>query len=175
MKAVVVYELHWGNTAAIAEAIAAGIGPGTVALTTDEASGSAIADADLIVAGAPVIAFRLATDTMLERLDGDATKEPRPADVGHPSMRHWLEGLEPRVGYGAAFETRVHWSPGGATGAIEHGLGEAGYQVVAKGRRFLVTGQYGPLRDGQLDAAHAWGEELAQAVAVMLQPAGATS
>ena len=56
MKAVVVYESLWGNTAAIAEGIAAGIGEGTRALSTAEATPDAIAGADLIVAGAPVSA-----------------------------------------------------------------------------------------------------------------------
>ena len=173
MKAVVVYESHWGNTAAVAEAIAAGLGPGTRALTTDQASGPATADADLIVAGAPVIAFRLPTDGMLARLDADDPKAPRSADVGHPSMRHWLEGLEPRVGCAAAFETRVHWSPGGATGAIEHGLAAAGYARIAKGRKFFVTGQYGPLVEGELEAARSWGVELARAMASSGQPVAA--
>ena len=67
-------------------------------------------------------------------------------------------------GLSAAFETRIHWSPGGATGAIERGLQTAGYRRVARGRKFFVTGSHGPLRDGELDAARAWGSELAQAV-----------
>ena len=67
-------------------------------------------------------------------------------------------------GLAAAFETRLHWSPGGATGAIERGLQTAGYRRVAKARKFFVTGSYGPLRDGELEAARAWGSELAQAL-----------
>ena len=38
MKAVVVYESLWGNTAAVARAIAAGIGPDARALSTSEAT-----------------------------------------------------------------------------------------------------------------------------------------
>ena len=38
MKAVVVYESHWGNTAAVARAVAEGIGPDAMALNTDEAT-----------------------------------------------------------------------------------------------------------------------------------------
>ena len=51
MKAFVVYESLWGNTAAIARAIADGLGPGAVALTTDEAGAETVENADLIVAG----------------------------------------------------------------------------------------------------------------------------
>ena len=162
MKAVVVYESHWGNTAAIARAIASGLGPDTPVLATDEATDSVLADADLIVAGAPVIAFRLATDSMRKNIANDAHDAPRQPDLTHPSMRAWLDGIPAGRGFAAAFETRIHWSPGGATGAIERGLRAAGYRHVTKGRRFFVTGSYGPLREGELDAARAWGSELAQ-------------
>lgn len=161
MKAVVVYESHWGNTAEVARAIASGLGPDTPALATDEATGSVLAEADLIVAGAPVIAFRLATDSMRERIAEDAPSHP---DLTHPSMRDWLERIPAGKGFAAAFETRFRWSPGGATGAIERGLQTAGYRRVAKGRKFFVTGSHGPLRDGEIEAARAWGSELAQAL-----------
>lgn len=42
MNAVVVYESHWGNTAAVARAVAEGLGPEARALTTDEASTASI-------------------------------------------------------------------------------------------------------------------------------------
>ena len=162
MKAVVVYESHWGNTAEVARAIASGLGPETPVLATDQATAPILADADLIVAGAPVIAFRLATDSMRERISEDADDAPSKPDVAHPSMRDWLDQIPAGKGHAAAFETRIHWSPGGATGAIERGLQKAGYRRVAKGRKFFVTGSYGPLRDGELDAARAWGSELAR-------------
>jgi hypothetical protein len=160
MKAVVVYESHWGNTAAVAQAD--GLGPHARALPTDEATGPAIADADLIVAGAPVMAFRLPTEKILETLTNDRSQPP--PDLSHPSMRSWLDGLPKGGGRGAAFETRMWWSPGGATGAIERGLRAAGYRRLASGRKFVVMGGHGPLRDGELQAARAWGAELAQAL-----------
>ena len=163
MKAVVVYESHWGNTAEVARAIASGLGPDTPVLATDEATGSVLSDADLVVAGAPVIAFRLATDSMRERIAEDVQAPSKP-DLTHASMRDWLSQLPAGKGLAAAFETRIHWSPGGATGAIERGLQTAGYRRVAKGRRFFVTGTYGPLRVGELEAARAWGSELAHAL-----------
>jgi hypothetical protein len=163
MKAVVVYESHWGNTAAVARAIATGLGPETSALTTDEASGEALTDVDLVVAGAPVIAFSLASDKMLETMV-DQGKAPSPPDLSHPSMRSWLDGLPRGMGRSAAFETRVWWSPRGATPDIERRLEGAGYPAVAKAHRFVVKGSYGPLRDGELERARVWGAELAKAV-----------
>lgn len=160
MNAVVVYESHWGNTAAIARAVAEGLGPEARALTTDEASTASIADADLIVAGAPVIGFSLASDKMRDNMANDSSKAPSPADLSHPSMRSWLRDLPPGHGRSAAFETRIWWSPRGATGDIERGLRSAGYTPVAKAAKFVVEGSYGPLRDGELERARQWGTDL---------------
>jgi transposase len=68
-------------------------------------------------------------------------------------------------GWGAAFETRIGWSPHGATGTIESKLARAGYRRVAKSERFVVAGAYGPLRDGELEQARQWGAALAHAFA----------
>ena len=164
MKAVVVYESHWGNTAAIARAIAEGIGPETRALSTAEASDATIADADLIVAGAPLIAFGLPSDAVLKGMAANAGKDPVPPDLSHPSLRSWLDALPKGSGRSAAFETRIWWSPGGATSAIVHRLESAGYRRIAEPRRFIVKGKYGPLRDGELEKARLWGAELARAM-----------
>jgi hypothetical protein len=165
MKAVVVYESLWGNTAEVARAIAEGIGPDAVALTTDAATDEAIGDADLIVAGAPVHAFSLPRESSRAQLaakpDADA---PGPPDLSHPSLRSWLESLPPGHGKGAAFETRVWWSPRGATGDIEKRLERAGYARAAAAHKFVVAGTYGPLREGELDRARRWGAELAGSV-----------
>ncbi len=164
MKAVVVYESLWGNTAAIARAIAEGIGPGVRALTTSEASGAAVADADLIVAGAPVFGFSLASDKMLQGIAANPGNPPAPPDVSHPSLRSWLDALPHGSGRSAAFETRLSWSPGGATPAIVRALERAGFSPVAKPARFIVKGKFGPLRDGELERARQWGAELAKAM-----------
>jgi len=168
MKAIVVYESLWGNTAAIARAIAEGVGPEAQALSTAEATAeataAAIADADLIVAGAPVIAFRLPSERMRESIRTNPTYSSKPPDLLHPPMRSWLAALPRGKGCAAAFETRFWWSPGGATSAIARGLERAGYRIVAKRQRFIVKGTYGPLRDGELERARAWGGELTKLI-----------
>jgi hypothetical protein len=164
MQAVVVYESLWGNTARIAQAIAEGMGPDARALATDEATPEIVAAADLVVAGAPVIAFQLPTEGARERLRDDPGNAPVAPDLSHPSMRAWLEALPRGQTPAAAFETRIWWSPRGSTGTIERGLRHAGYRVVSKARKFVVNGAYGPLRDGELDRARRWGEELAASI-----------
>ena len=106
MLALVVYESFWGNTAAIARAIADGIG-GARLLSTDEATSDLVAAADLIVAGAPVLGFRLPTEEMRKSLPRTEWRAPTPPDTSHQSMRAWIEALPQGRGVGAAFETRV--------------------------------------------------------------------
>jgi flavorubredoxin len=160
MKAIVVYESHWGNTEAVARAIAEGIGPGATALTTDEAAGAVLAEADLIVAGAPLMALRLPTEKTVAGIQ-PSPDEPMP-DISHPAMRTWLTAVPHGSGWFAAFETKLHWSPGGATGAIENRLKAAGYREICAPRKFQVTGKTGPLRVGELESARHWGKELGE-------------
>jgi hypothetical protein len=164
MKAVVVYESYWGNTASVARAIAEGLGPDARAMSTAEAAGEALADANLIVAGSPIIAFRLPTEKTRKDMAAKPGKAPSPPDLSHPAMRTWLEALPKGKGRAAAFETGFKLSPGGSAGAILKLLESRGYLPVAKKQRFLVKGSFGPIREGELDRAKAWGAELAKAI-----------
>jgi hypothetical protein len=167
MKAIVVYESYWGNTASVARAVAEGIGPDAKALNTDEAAGEALAGVDLVVAGSPIVAFSLPSEKMRSDMAAKPDKKaPKPPDLSHPLLRTWLEGL-PQAGAaarGAAFETGFKLSPGGATGKILKMLETKGYQPVSKKERFLVKGSYGPVKEGELDRARAWGAELAKSM-----------
>jgi len=161
MKAVVVYESLWGNTAAVARAVAEGLGPDVPALSTAEATAEALAGCDLVVAGAPLIQFRLPTETTRAQIARDYPKAP-PIDSTHPPMRTWLASLPAGTGGFAAFETRFWWSPGSSSRAISRAFVGAGYHRAAQRKKFLVAGKYGPLRAGELERARAWGAELAR-------------
>jgi hypothetical protein len=162
VKAVVVYESFWGNTAAVARAIAAGLGEGTPVLPTGEATPEALAGADLVVAGSPVIGFRMPTDKMRESVRANPGPAPTPPDLSQPSLAGWLQALPKGRGAAAAFDTRVRGPFGSAAPAILKGLEAAGYRGIAKPRGFIVTGKYGPLREGELEQAREWGAELAR-------------
>jgi hypothetical protein len=165
MKSIVVYESYWGNTAAVAKAIAEGLGSDARAMSTTEAKGEALAGAGLIVAGSPIIAFHLPSEkTRSDMAAKPDKKAPSPPDFSHPSMRSWLESLPQNSGgvRAAAFETGFKLSPGGAAGTILKILQGLGYESFAKKQRFLVNSSYGPMREGELDRAKAWGAELAK-------------
>ncbi len=77
-------------------------------------------------------------------------------------MSSWLKALPKGKGRFATFETKVRGPWGNATSGISKGLEAAGYTSLAKGKGFLVAGKFGPLREGEIEKARAWGEELAK-------------
>lgn len=161
MKAMVVYESLWGNTAEVAKAIAEGIGGGTKACSTAEATKESLKGVDLIVAGAPLLGFALPTEGIRDSIrKNPREKSPSPPDFSHPSMRSWLDELPEGHGRSASFETRIWWSPGSAAKAILKRLEKAGYTRLADPKKFIVTGRYGPLREGELEKARDWGTEI---------------
>lgn len=172
MKAIVVYESLWGNTAAIARAIAEGIGPSARALSTAEATPEATAGADLIVAGAPVHSMGLPTEQSREMArTGSMGPGGAPPDLSHPMMRTWLSQLPKGQGCSAAFDTRAKgWYGRGAASKIAQALRAAGYRPIGKPQGFYVTGDRwkpttdGILQDGEVERARLWGAELAKAM-----------
>jgi hypothetical protein len=141
MKAVVVYESFWGNTASIARAIAEGIGPEARALPASQASAEAISGVDLIVAGAPLLGFRLPTDSMRKSIGQDRKHAQTPPDLSQPSLRSWLAALP-----------KGSWPRGGVRDPIP---------VVSRGRHRSDrqrVGERGIPPDGQGPALHREGE-----------------
>lgn len=163
MDAVVVYESFWGNTARVAHAIAEGIGPEARVLSTDDATDAVLTPANLIVVGAPILGFSLPTESMRKQIANDP-KAPSPADLSHRSMREWLAAVPKGDARYATFETGFKWSPGSSARKIGRSLEAAGYQQLVKPERFLITGSYGPLDEGEVDRARAWGAGLTLAM-----------
>jgi hypothetical protein len=160
MKAVVVYESLWGNTEVVAKAIAEGIGPDAQVFSTAEVSPEIAAQADLLVAGAPLQAFSLPTARTRESISFATGPKP---DLSAPTLRSWLERLPAGHGRYAAFDTKIRWSPGSAANVIDHELTRAGYTPISGTQHFVVAGKFGPLKEGEVERARAWGRELALA------------
>lgn len=172
MHALVVYESLWGNTRAVAEAIAEGIGNDAQALSTSSADAATAGTVDLLVVGAPVHAFNLPTaagkDSVAARPVPQGALAP---DVSHPPLREWLKAAGTLTGAAAAFDTRVK-GPLGRGGAkrIEKLLSAAGAHIAAPGEGFLVINQKHPtapatmLVPGELERARLWGAALMRAV-----------
>jgi hypothetical protein len=88
-----------------------------------------------------------------------------PGAADEPGLRRWLHDLRPTDGGRAAtFDTRLDKSPlltGTAARGIARRLHRRGYDVIGD-ESFLVEDAEGPLEEGELDRARAWGEQLAR-------------
>jgi menaquinone-dependent protoporphyrinogen IX oxidase len=166
MNAIVVYESIYGNTRAIAEAIAEGLG-GAPLMTPAELSAEA-AHPDLLVVGGPTHIHGMATDrSRLVALQAAGAKAP-----SGPVLRDWLAKLPKAPGArAAAFDTRLNkaeWLTGAASLRIARRLKHHGYKVVDTAS-FLVAESEGPLLDGELERARRWGAGLMAAVPALAE------
>jgi hypothetical protein len=88
------------------KAIAQGIGGDAQALTAAESTQEALIGTDLIVPGAPVLAFHLSSD----RIRPSIAARPEPGaptpDMSHPSLQAWLDALAPGKAPCAAVDRR---------------------------------------------------------------------
>ncbi|MHB1491700.1 hypothetical protein GALL_455760 [mine drainage metagenome] len=163
MRALVIVESSFGNTRAVAEAIAEGLASGADVQVQDVDDGPAElpGDIDLLVVGGPTQAFGLSrAGTRASAVTG---REPLAHDGR--GLREWLDGLRPaRTGVSAAaFDTRINSPkvPGSAARAARRRLARLEFEVVAPPESFFVTGREGPLAPGELDRARSWGRDLA--------------
>ena len=167
MKAVVVYESLWGNTAAVARAVAEGIGSRTRrSPTADAGAAEALAGVDLWSRALPCWVSSCRR-TRCARACG----QPRQgAGAARP-----IAPVDALLARGVAGGRAVAAPPSipSVRGSLGHrrspGLRQrskkAGYRAVGKPRSFVVTGKFGPLRNGELEQARGRGEaELAKAV-----------
>jgi flavodoxin len=160
MNTIVVHESIYGNTRAIAEAVADGLG-GARVMTPAKLSAEA-AQADLLVVGGPTHIHGMATDrSRLAALQKAGAGAPQ-----GPVLRDWLRQLPKSPGArAAAFDTRADkadWLTGAASLRIAKRLRHHGFTVVDTAS-FRVTASEGPLVDGELERARQWGAGLAAA------------
>jgi hypothetical protein len=166
MRAVVVYESIFGNTRAVAEAIAEGLRERVEVdlRPVGEAGTDACAGADLLVVGGPTHVHGMTSERSREGAVAEARtrglETPDLAQVG-PGLRAWLDGLR-RVGdaQAASFDTRMHGPKlltGSAAGSIGRRLKADGYPLLAEPESFVVQHTEGPLGEGERERARAWG------------------
>jgi hypothetical protein len=165
MRALVVYESLYGNTHVVAGNIADGLRSDfeVTLVPVAEASWDLIADADLLVAGAPThmhgMSSRSTRRMAAEAADKDGSGLRIEPDAGGPGMRDWLGDLGHRDGLAATFDTRLNGVPaftGRASRPMARLLKRHGRQLVAAPESFLV-GSQNTLLDGETARARRWG------------------
>jgi hypothetical protein len=173
MKAVVVYESVFGNTHAIADAIGRGLasaGAQVTVIPVGAAEAAALEGADLLVTGGPTHAWSLSREMTRTGAVRDAREAGHadrldPAADG-PGLREWFDLLGEHPGLAAAaFDTRAEMRiSGGAAPGIAKRLRKHGCRMVAVPAGFYVTGQDGPLKEGEEARAQTWAAGLVAAV-----------
>jgi len=148
MKALVVYDSVHGNTERIARAIAEAITPSdeVKVLRAGEANASELASINLLIVGSPTHGGR-----------------PTPAvqDFLSKGSELSLEGVNV-----AAFDTRMTTKLVGlfgyAAGRIAGNLKKKGGTLIGSPVGFFVTGNKGPLKEGELERAAGWAKGILQ-------------
>jgi hypothetical protein len=168
VRAIVVYESLWGNTEKLARAVASGLGlTMSVELVDTDAAPATVEGYDLVVVGGPTHAFSMSRPSTREQ-GVDEKGAPHAPGRG---IREWLDALPPSTAHtpAAAFDTKVESPrlPGSAAKAALKELTSRGFETPMAPRTFRVHGYEGPIVDGELDAAAAWGRELADVTAVV--------
>jgi len=163
MRALMVYESMSGHTGDVAAAIAEGlahrceialveIGAAPIVLPTD---------LDLLIVGGPTHVLGMGHSDV--RFDADG-HELNSALSRNPDLREWLAGLpkSPSHMAAAAFDTRVRIRGilGSAARGAARRLRQCGYRLLDKPESFYVTDLNGPLVEGELVRAWAWGHRI---------------
>ncbi|MGK8507676.1 MULTISPECIES: flavodoxin domain-containing protein [Nocardia] len=164
MRARIIYESMFGNTAAVAEAIAQGLREYAEVevvnvLAAAEVCGPTL---NLLVVGGPTHAFGLSRP-QTRRDAAKLTDAPIATDIG---VREWLAAAPPVSPRhrALAFGTKVA-KPPWLSGSAAHGIGKRlrrlGYSLADQPVDFLVEGTTGPLAPGELDCARVWARRIA--------------
>ena len=179
MRALVIYESMYGNTRVVASNIADGL-RGTYEVTlvpVAAATADLIAQADLLVVGAPTHMHGLSTASS-RQLARKAAAKPESGltldpDADGLALRDWLSELVGGHGLAAAFDTRLAGAPvltGRASRGISRLLRRHGYRLITPPESFVVT-KLNTLIDGEPSRARAWGEALAAAAGLAVPAA----
>ncbi|WP_104106152.1 flavodoxin family protein [Nocardioides sp. 616] len=160
MSTLVVYESMWGNTRAIARAVARGLGPDVPALEVGDAPPTLPAVVDLLVVGGPTHAFSMSREST--RKDA-ATKGAAPGQEGR-GIREWLEAQPPSDQVAVAtFDTRVakvRSLPGSAAKAAARSVKRHHLGRLIAVESFYVEDLEGPLLEHEIERAEQWGATL---------------
>jgi len=144
MKTLVVYDSVYGNTEQIARAIGGAISDNVKVLHASEVHPPELEGVDLLIVGAP-------------------TQGGKPT----PEMRDFLNKISKPAIKGvnvAAFDTRLSakWVGvfGYAAGKIASSLKKKGGVLILLPEAFFVKGTKGPLKEGELERAAGWAQEV---------------
>jgi flavodoxin I len=148
MRVLIIYDSVYGNTEKIARAVAGAIAPfGEIkVLRAGEANPSELGYIDLLIVGSP-------------------TQGGKPT----PAIQEFLSKIPANALKNisvASFDTRIKMFVaklfGYAAGRIADSLKSKGGNLAAPPEGFIVKGNEGPLKEGELERAADWGKRIAE-------------
>ena len=145
MKTLIVYDSQYGNTEKIARAIGDAI-PEARVLHASEANPSGLESVDLLIVGSPTHGGR-----------------PTPAIQDFIKRVPALNGT-PVAAFDTLLTTVLAKSFGYAADMICKPLEKKGGTFAKPPEAFYVEGTKGPLREGELERAAGWAEEITQSI-----------
>ena len=155
MKILIVYDSVFGNTEKIALQIGQGMGlQGDVqTLPVSQVAANQISGLDILVVGSPTRGFR-PTEGIVSFIKSLSKEHLIDIRVAAFDTRIVLETIDSSI-------LRFMVDKGGyAASTIAKLLKKKGAILLAPAEGFLVTGEQGPLQDGELERAAEWGQQL---------------
>lgn len=167
MRALVVFESMFGNTQAVAVAVAEGLAAHAEVVMSEVSDAPTVVpdDVDLLVVGAPTHALTLSRPATRQDARERTGRTPVSSGTG---LREWADEMAagPHT-VAATFDTRVRRPrlPGSAARAAFRRLRRRGVTLVSPAQSFYVDGMAGPLADGERERARRWADDLGARVA----------
>jgi len=167
MRALVVFESLYGNTAAVGEVVAGALRSRGFDVAVGSVSNVSTAETDavdLLIVGGPTHAHGMSRAST-RRVGATDQKNAYADPSTEPGLREWLAALP--LGRGraaAAFDTRLDKPvllTGSAAKGIARRLEHLGFRVIVEPESFLVTGE-NQLKDGEIERATAWARVLTE-------------
>lgn len=151
MKALLVYDSFFGNTERIAQAVGNALRAKSEigVLRVGDVKSMDLANLDLLIVGSPTRGFR-PTEGIAKFLNSVTTNQLRGVEVAAFDTRIALETINSSV-------FRFIVDKGGyAASTIAKTLEKKGAKLRVPPEGFIVTGEQGPLKEGELERAAQW-------------------
>lgn len=165
MKAYVVYESLYGNTAAVGETIADRLRAGGLLVHSGPVTRidpADVADGDLVIVGGPTHMHGMTRPSTRKAAVEDKKNEYANPTLS-PGLREWVDDVDPGgTRPAAAFDTRLAkpvFFTGSAAKGIARRLSDRGFRLVVGPKSFFVSTD-NRLQAGELDHARRWADAL---------------
>ena len=147
MKTLVIYDSVFGNTEKVAQSVAAALQ--TTALPVSQVTAEQVREQDVLVVGSPTRGFR-PTEGISKFIEALPKNHLANVRVAAFDTRIVLETINSKA-------LRFLVDKGGyAASTIAKMLQNKGGKLVLAPEGFFVTGEQGPLKDGELQRATEW-------------------